>query len=88
MALDPHDLDAAMPTLVDKLKDLRKQLGEAEVGAFDEIIRSAALHTDSTLQSQGAGAMYTKPISATATMSMKQQMVNLPSILQIPEEAS
>lgn len=83
MSIDPHALEAAMPTLISKLQELQRQLTPAEQGVFKEVIRSAALHTSSTLQAQALGERYAKPISASATLSMKRQLVDLPYTLNI-----
>jgi hypothetical protein len=83
--LDPHKLEDAMPTLINKLRELQQELSPAEKKVFDEIINSAARHTDSVVSAQYKGAQFTKPISAAATLRMKHQMIDLPKTLSIEE---
>jgi hypothetical protein len=81
LSIDPHDLEAAMPTLTDKLRELQVTLSEEEQGVFAEIIRSASDYTRENREQQMTGARYAKPISATATFKMKQHIIDLPSTL-------
>ena len=79
---EPHELERAMSTLVEKLRELKKDLTEEEQNAFDEIIKSAALYTEGTKSLKAQGAIYAKPISATATLNMKEQIISLPEKLK------
>jgi hypothetical protein len=80
------NLEAALPTLITKLQELQADLSPEEKLVFGEIIESASIHTK-FIQSHDEGShdikMYFKPQSSHATMTMKQQYSQLPTLLGI-----
>ena len=81
----PQELEAALPGLISKLKDLQANLSEDEKIVFGEIIVSAALHTkDVEADDEGQGRHrreWSKPKSVHSTSKMKQQYIELPTTL-------
>jgi hypothetical protein len=81
----PQELEAALPALISKLKDLQANLSEDEKLVFSEIIESAALHTkDVEADDEGQGRNkreWSKPKSVHSTSKMKQQYIELPRTL-------
>lgn len=79
-----EEYEAALPGLVDRLKDFNKDLSVEERELFAEIIESAAKHTE-FVQADDEGRhdkkLYMKPPSSHATANMKQTYLDLPVIL-------
>lgn len=80
--LDEEALEASLPTLTKKLRELESELTEDERAVFSGIVNSAAMHLQS-IQAIGDNAeiRYEKPISAAATASVRQHMLGLPETL-------
>lgn len=75
-------LERALPGLLNKLEALREELPESERAVLDEILVSAARHTelvDADVVSKPQQFMrYYKPMSVHITARMRQDMLNLP----------
>jgi hypothetical protein len=81
-ALDAAALEAALPTLTKKLKDLQKGLSEEEQAVLSSIVNSAALHLKSMQAIESTAAIqYAKPISAAATVGVRKKLLELPKTL-------
>lgn len=83
---DAANLEAAVPSLIAKLREVQANLLPEEKVIFGDIIESAALHTQA-VQSHDEGRhdvkMYIKPRSAYATTGMKKQYAQLDTLLGI-----
>ncbi len=79
---DSAALEAALPTLTKKLKELTKSLTPDEQQVFSSIVNSAALQLQaaSAIEST-AEVRYAKPISAVATVAVRKQILALPKTL-------
>lgn len=84
------ELEAALPTLIEKLQQLQQGLTPEEQLVFQEIIESAALHTQSIQgqdvrghTAQDFSASYVKPMSSMATFAMRQQYLTLPQLFNV-----
>lgn len=80
--LTTEELDAAMPVLVQKLKELNQHLSPTEQNSLEEILWSASSYVKDNMQGESLGAKYAKPKSSTATINMKQQIASLPESLK------
>jgi len=80
--IDGAALEASLPTLTRKLEALKKGLSPEEQAVFSSIVNSAALHLEA-MQAIGhtAAISYAKPISAVATVGVRQQLIRLPQTL-------
>ena len=79
---DAHALEASLPTLTQKLEALQKTLSPEERAVFSSIVNSAALHLQSMQAiSPTAEVRYSKPISAAATVRVREQLIDLPKKL-------
>jgi|GEM_PF-4900979 hypothetical protein len=76
-------LEAALPSLVEKLKALAETLSPDERVVFSEIIESAADHSEVvTAHDEGdLRIVYAKPKSVYSTASMKREYIKLPKTL-------
>jgi hypothetical protein len=80
--LDAEALEAALPTLTKKLKELQKGLSEEEQAVLSSIVNSAALHLKSMQAIEStAEIQYAKPISAAATVGVRKKLLELPKTL-------
>jgi hypothetical protein len=77
------ELEAALPTLTDKLKALQGELNEDERAVFSSIVNSAALHLErlQALSGGDSAEMAFKPISAVATTTVRDHLLELPHTL-------
>lgn len=78
-----QELEAALPGLVDKLKQLSATLSDDERVVFKEIIESAARHTQ-LIQAHDQGSVdivYAKPVQVHSTVGMKEEYLQLPAKL-------
>jgi hypothetical protein len=84
--LDAAALEAALPTLTEKLGSLSSTLTEDERAVLSSIVTSASLHLKE-LQSINAEAeyIYSKPISAAATPTIRERLLDLPEVLGFTE---
>lgn len=84
--LDEVALEAAIPTLTEKLSSMSASLTEDERTVLSSIITSASLHLKQ-LQDVNFEANYSfaKPISAAATPSIRAQLLDLPEALGFTE---
>jgi hypothetical protein len=84
--LDAAALEAALPTLTAKLSGLSSALTEDERSVLSSIVTSASLHLKE-LQNVNIEAdyIYSKPISAAATPSIRAQLLDLPAALGMNE---
>jgi hypothetical protein len=80
--IDAAALEASLPTLTKKLQELKGGLSPDEQAVFSSIVNSAALHLQA-MQAIGkvAEIRYEKPISAVATVGVRQALINLPEKL-------
>lgn len=85
--LDSAALEAALPTLTDKLAALAGDLTASEREVLSSIVTSSALHLEK-LQDINAEAeyIYSKPISAAATPEVRTHLLSLPETLGFTEE--
>lgn len=82
--LDTEALNASLPSLTKKLKELQKGLSEEEQAVFSSIINSAALHLESTKAIDSAAEIrYMKPISAVASVTVRNTLLKLPKTLNL-----
>lgn len=82
------ELEAALPSLIVKLKELQQTLSPEEKMVLSEIIESAALHTD-VVEAHEEGSpelAYTKPKSVHSTVAMKKEYKKLPETLGLKQE--
>ncbi|MEW1904598.1 MULTISPECIES: hypothetical protein [unclassified Streptomyces] len=84
--LDAAALEAALPTLTEKLAALKATLSQDEQAVLSSIVTSSSLHLKE-LQDINAEADYifAKPISAAATPSIRTELLNLPNTLGFNE---
>ncbi|MEI2730414.1 MAG: hypothetical protein V9G08_00075 [Dermatophilaceae bacterium] len=80
-------LEAAIPSLTEKLKALKGDLNQDEQAILHSIVASAARHLE-TLQEANDKAeyLYMKPISAHASGVVRSRMLALPDELGFPYE--
>jgi hypothetical protein len=77
-SVDEAALDKALPSLTEKLHELEGGLSEEERAVFSGIVNSAAVHLESMQAIAGDMEIrYSKPISAAATASVRDQMIEL-----------
>jgi endonuclease III len=80
--LDAQALEASLPSLTKKLKELQKGLSKDEQAVFSSIINSAAIHLESTKAIEAtAEIIYSKPISAVASVGVRKTLMKLPKTL-------
>ncbi|AHE31644.1 hypothetical protein [Burkholderia pseudomallei] len=83
---DPAALEAALPTLTKKLKELNASLTPEEQAVFSSIVNSAAIHLESLKAIEStAEVRFAKPISAVATTAVRRQIIALPKKLHLDE---
>jgi hypothetical protein len=82
--LDSRALEAALPSLTEKLRALEGNLTEDERSVFSSIVNSAAIHLE-TIQamSDTTDIAYAKPISAVATIGVREHLMALPEKLNL-----
>jgi len=82
------DLEAALPSLLDKLGALRGELDGDEQTVFDEIVRSAARHTEQVKADdvESHERIFMKPMSVHLTEGMRDEMLALPKRLGIEDQ--
>ncbi len=76
-----EELEAALPRLIDRIAQLRSELDESERTVLDEILVSAAVHTEK-VQADDIGVndkQFMKPMSVHMTAPMREQVLALPS---------
>jgi len=80
-------LEAAVPSLAEKLKTLKGELNQDEQAILHSIVASAAKHLE-TLQEANDKAeyLYLKPISSHASGVVRARMLALPDELDFPYE--
>jgi hypothetical protein len=85
--LDSAALEAALPTLTEKLAGLAAELTASEREVLSSIVTSSALHLEK-LQDINAEAeyIYSKPISAAATPEVRNHLLQLPTTLGFSEQ--
>ena len=79
-----NEYEAALPNLIEKLKELQAILTPDELAVFTEIIESAAIHTEFVMaddEGRHDKKLYMKPQSSHASTSMKEIYLRLPSLL-------
>jgi hypothetical protein len=82
--LDSKALEASLPGLTQKLEALKKGLSPDEEAVFSSIINSAAIHLKSLQAlSDTADISFMKPISAVATVGVRQHLIDLPQKLAL-----
>lgn len=82
--LDAKALEASLPGLTKKLADMQSTLSEDEKAVFSSIVNSASLHLQSLQAlSSTADISFMKPISAVATIGVRQHLVDLPKTLHL-----
>jgi endonuclease III len=85
--LDSAALEAALPTLTEKLATLAAELTASEREVLSSIVTSSAMHLEK-LQDINAEAeyIYSKPISAAATPEVRNHLLQLPETLGFTEQ--
>lgn len=87
--LDAAALEAALPTLTEKLGSLSSTLTEDERAVLSSIVTSASLHLKElhSIKAEKAEAeyIYSKPISAAATPTIRERLLDLPEVLGFTE---
>ncbi|TDV57695.1 hypothetical protein [Actinophytocola oryzae] len=85
--LDSAALEAALPTLTEKLAALAGELTDSEREVLSSIVTSSALHLEK-LQDINVEAeyIYSKPISAAATPEVRSHLLALPETLGFSEQ--
>jgi hypothetical protein len=77
-----QELEKSLPGLIKKLRELKLDLNVAETAVFSSIVNSAALHLDAIQALRPtASVSYLKPISAVATVRVRDTLINLPAVL-------
>lgn len=86
--LDSAALEAALPTLTDKLAELASDLSPSEREVLSSIVTSSAMHLEK-LRDINAEAeyIYSKPISAAATPEVREHLLALPETLGFTERS-
>ena len=85
--IDAKALEASLPSLTAKLRELEGQLSEDERAVFSSIVNSAALHLEAMQAISGtAQVRYSKPISAVATVAVRQHLLHLPQTLGLTDK--
>jgi hypothetical protein len=76
-------LEAALPTLTKKLKQMQQTMSRDELAIFSSIVNSAAMQLKSAaaIEDDVAEVRYAKPISAVATTAVRNQILRLPKTL-------
>jgi hypothetical protein len=80
-AEEQKQLEEALPSLLSKLDELREGLDDSERGVLDEIIQSAARHTEFVQAddvSRHGDKLYMKPMSVHTSTRMKEEMLAMP----------
>lgn len=84
--LDEQALEASLPTLTEKLRQLEAGLGDEEKAVLSSIVNSAALHLEQMEAiSATAEIRYAKPISAVATANVRSALLRLPTELGLDQ---
>jgi hypothetical protein len=84
--LDSAALEAALPTLTDKLAALATELSPSEREVLSSIVTSSALHLEKLQDiNMEAEYIYSKPISAAATPEVRNHLLQLPETLGFTE---
>jgi hypothetical protein len=80
--LNAKALESSLPSLTKKLKGLQESLTKDEQAVFSSIINSAALHLESTKAIETTAEIrYAKPISAVASISVRNTLMKMPKTL-------
>ena len=80
--LDSAALEAALPTLTEKLAELATELSPSEREVLSSIVTSSALHLEKLQDiNMEAEYIYSKPISAAATPEVRNHLLQLPETL-------
>jgi hypothetical protein len=80
--LDSAALEAALPTLTEKLAGLAMELSPSEREVLSSIVTSSALHLEKLQDiNMEAEYIYSKPISAAATPEVRNHLLQLPETL-------
>jgi len=84
--IDVKALEASLPTLTKKLRALQSDLSDDEQAVFSSIVSSAALHLQQMQAiTDVASIAYMKPISAVASVGVRQHLVDLPKTLGLTQ---
>jgi hypothetical protein len=84
--LDSAALEAALPTLTEKLAGLSAELSASEREVLSSIVTSSALHLEKLQDiNMEAEYIYSKPISAAATPEVRNHLLSLPETLGFTE---
>ena len=80
--LDSAALEAALPTLTEKLAQMAMELSPSEREVLSSIVTSSALHLEKLQDiNMEAEYIYSKPISAAATPEVRNHLLALPETL-------
>jgi len=83
--LTSEQLEAAFPTLMEKLRELNKDLSEEDRTVFAAIINSATEHASFLNDNNGSvdTLAYNKPIQAIATPGIRKMIMELPESIGV-----
>ena len=83
--LSSQQLEAAFPTLMEKLRELNKDLTDEDKSVFAAIINSATEHASFLNDNKGSvdTIAYNKPIQAIATSGIRKMIMELPESIGI-----
>ena len=87
--LNSEQLEAAFPTLMEKLRDLNEDLSPEDKSLFAAIINSATEHASFLQENNGAvdKLAYNKPIQAIATARVRKMIMDLPESIGVAKPA-
>jgi hypothetical protein len=83
--LSSEQLEAAFPTLMEKLRELNKDLSAEDKSVFAAIINSATEHASFLDENNGSvdKLAYNKPIQAIATTGIRKMIMELPESIGV-----
>lgn len=80
------ELENSLQSVVNKLESLYTQLDDNEKLIFNDIVRSAAMHTSVIGAVETGSTVAFKPVSVHISKTMRDTLATLPKTLKIPEE--
>jgi hypothetical protein len=85
--LTATQLEAALPTLVEKLRELNKDLSDEDKSVFAAIINSATEHASFLSVTDGSidAPAYSKPIQAITTLGIRKIIMGLPDSIGVEQ---
>ncbi|MGV0870469.1 hypothetical protein [Corynebacterium kalidii] len=85
--LNEAALEAALPSLTEKLQALKDELTQDEAAVLSSIVTTSAVHLKSLHDvNERAEYIFAKPISAAATPAIRSQLLSMPEKLGFTEK--